>query len=91
MRLDAEKAEPAGHGAGRDALDLAHAVGALAGGVRGLFLHGAVDHLGDPFVVVGARAAGAEFVMQALDAAVEIVLAPLADSLRRSGARPRRW
>ena len=82
--LDAEQAEPAGHGTGRDALGRTHAVGAPVGGVGGLVLQGPVDHPGDPFVVVRARPAGAQFVVQASDAAVEVALAPLADGLRRS-------
>ena len=39
------------------------------------------------FVVVGAGAAGAQFIMQTLDTGVEESAAPLADRLRR-GAHP---
>ena len=85
VRLDTEQAEAAGYGTGRDALDRPHAVGAPVGSIRGLLLQGPVDHPGDPFVVVSARAAEADFVVRALDAVVEIAPAPIADSLPRSG------
>lgn len=84
MRLDPEEAGSVGECAGRDTLARAHTASAPIRGVRGLVLCGTVDHLSDLPVVVGARPAVPEFVVKVLDAAVEIALAPHADSLWRS-------
>lgn len=84
MRLAPEAAEPAGVGSGRDTLARAYAVSTPPRGVCGLVLQGAVDHLGNLPALVSAWPAVPEFGVQALDAAVELALAPLFDGLRRS-------
>jgi hypothetical protein len=42
-------------------------------------LEGAVDHFGDALVIEAARPSGAQLVVQAFDAALEVAFAPLAD------------
>ena len=84
VRLDAEEPEPAREG---DVRDRAHVAGAPVGGAGRYVLQGAGDYVRDLLVVLGVRGAGPQLVARALDAAVQIALAPLADSLR-GGADP---
>ena len=65
VRLDAVQAEPAGHGTGRDAVDrpMLWVLQWVAFG--GGLLQGPIHHLGDPFFIVSAWAAGAEIGVQA--------------------------
>ena len=83
VRLDAKEGEPALHGGLGDALGFGHQAHAPVFGVGRLLLQGTVDHSGDLLVVVAAGTTGAEFVVQALDAALEEASTPLAHRLGR--------
>ena len=79
VRLHAEQVEPALHGGLGYAGVLGHAAHAPLRGVGRLDLEGGVDHVGNPFVLVGAGPPGTQFVVQALKAPLPVAAAPLAD------------
>ena len=87
MGLDAEQGEPAMHGGLGDALGVSHQTQAPVGRLLGLLLKRMLDDGRNFFIVIGAGAAGAQFIVQTLDTGVEESAAPLADRLRR-GADP---
>ena len=79
VRLDAEQIEPALHGGLGDAGVFGHGSHAPVRGVGRLGPKGGVDDLGDALVLVAAGPSGAQLVVQAFQAALEVAPAPFAD------------
>lgn len=88
VRLHARQAEPLERGLA-ETPSIASVLSVLQWGALGTCPASRSGSPGDPLVVVSARAAGAEFVVQALGAAVEIALTLLADGLHRSADQAR--
>ena len=79
VRLHAEPLKPALHGALGHASVGGQAAHAPVGAARRTGLEGAVDHVGDTFVLETAWPAGAQLIVQAFDPVLKIALPPLAD------------
>ena len=82
VRLDTEEIEPALDGALGDAGFLRHRAHTPMGASIGRFgLEGPVDGLGHPLILMRSGPTTSEFVMQSLDAELDVAFAPLADGV----------